>query len=152
MECVLFSATGVFGDRLVGDAYNLIGQAVDHRHNRKLPHIIDTDAPIPHSVCYVDDGISVAPLIPFLSTDDGTPQYVTCPREVDQTPISFACSLCAAHVGTSTVIYQAQQWYRLCLEELRGFGCSAPDKAQVYPHHLLAIGWEFNLHFDRWYV
>ena len=44
------------------------------------------------------------------------------------------------------------QWYPLCLEELRGFGCSATDKAQVYPHHLLAIGWEFNLRFDRWYT
>jgi hypothetical protein len=50
------------------------------------------------------------------------------------------------------VICQAQQWYRKCLEELRGLGYTAPDKAQVYPHHLLVIGWEFNLRFDRWYV
>jgi hypothetical protein len=50
-ECVVFSTTGVFGDRFAGDAYNLIGRAVDHRHNQLLPHIFDEDGLIPHSVC-----------------------------------------------------------------------------------------------------
>ena len=152
VECVVFSTTGVFGDRLAGDSYNLIGRAVDHRHNQMLPHIVDEDGPIPHSVCYVDDGIGVAPHIPLLPTVDDTPNYSICPRQVDQTPTPCACNLCSPHKDANLVIYQAQQWYRKCLEELRGLGCSAPDKAQVYHHHLLAIGWEFNLNFDRWYV
>ena len=41
------------GDRLAGDTYNLIGRAVDHRHNQVLPHIVDEYGPVPHSVCYV---------------------------------------------------------------------------------------------------
>ena len=43
MECVVLSTTGVYGDRLAGDSYNLIDRAVDHRHNRLLPHIMDGD-------------------------------------------------------------------------------------------------------------
>jgi hypothetical protein len=45
VECVVFSTTGVFGDRLAGDSNNLIGRAVDHRHNQSLPHITDEDGP-----------------------------------------------------------------------------------------------------------
>ena len=56
-----------------GDSYNLIGRAVDHRHNHLLPHIVDVDGPITHSVCYVDDGIGVAPHLPLLPTNDGGP-------------------------------------------------------------------------------
>ena len=41
VECVVISTTGVFGDRLAGDAYNLIGRAGDHHHNESLPHIVD---------------------------------------------------------------------------------------------------------------
>ena len=52
VECVVFSTTGVFGDRLAGDSYNLIGRAVDHRHHQLLPHITGEDGPILHSVCY----------------------------------------------------------------------------------------------------
>ena len=62
------------------------------------------------------------------------------------------CPVCSINQDATLVIYQAQQLYRLCLEELRGLGSSAPDKAQTFPHHLLAIGWEFNLRFDRWYA
>jgi hypothetical protein len=62
VERVVFSMTGVFGVRLAGDSYNLIGRAVDdHRHNRLLPHVTDVDGPIPHSM------IAEA-LIPLLST------------------------------------------------------------------------------------
>ena len=138
VECVVFSTTGVFGDRLAGDAYNLIGQAVDHRHNRLLPHIIDEDGSIPHSVCYVDDGIGVAPHLPFLPAIDLLPTYSKCPREIDQIPVPCTCFSCKPHPGTHLIIYQTQQWYHQCLEELRGLGCSSPDKAQVFHHHLSA--------------
>ena len=90
VECVVLSTTGVFGDRFKGYAYNLIGRAVDHRHNRLLPHIMDGNGPIPHSVCYVDGGIGVAPHLPLLPTNDGTPHYSTCPRPVDQVPVFYA--------------------------------------------------------------
>ena len=80
VECVVISTTGVFGDRLAGDAYNLIGRAVDHRHNLSLPHIVDEYGPIPHFLCYVDDGIGVALHLPLLPTTDGSPYYATCPR------------------------------------------------------------------------
>ncbi len=74
VECVVFLTTGVFGDRLAGDSYNLIDRAVDHRHNQLLPHITDEHGLIPHSVCYVDDGIGVAPHLPSLPTTDVIPQ------------------------------------------------------------------------------
>ena len=73
VEFVLFSTTGVFGDRLAGDVYNLIGRAVDHHHDQLLPNITDADGLIPHSVCYMHDGIGVAPHLPLLPTTDGIP-------------------------------------------------------------------------------
>jgi hypothetical protein len=152
VECVVFSTTGVFGDRLAGDSYSLIGRVVVHRHNQLLPHITDKDGPIPHSVCYVDDGIGVAPHLPFLLTNDRAPHYSTCSRPIDQIPVPCTCPLCPINKNATIVYHQAQQWYCSCLEELYSLGCSAPDKAKVYPHHLLAIGWVFNLRFDRWYV
>ena len=127
----------VFGDRLAGDAYSLIGREVDHRHNQLLPHIFDEYGPIPHSICIVDDGIGVAPDLPLLPTTDEAPHYSTCPRLVDQVPVPCTCPSCSIHKDANIVIYQAQQWYRSYLEELRGFGCSALDKAQVYPHHFI---------------
>ncbi len=149
-----FAAWNVSGERLAGDAYNLIGRAVDHRHNQLLPHIFDEHGLIPHSVCYVDDGIGIAPHLPLLPTVDKTPQYSTCPRVVDQVPVPCTCPSCSIHKGVNLAIYQAQQWYRSCLEELRGLGYSAPRIRLRYTHHhhLLAVGWEFNLRFDRWYA
>jgi hypothetical protein len=61
VECVVFLTTGVFGDRLAGDAYNLIGRAVDHRHNQLLPHISDEYGPT------------------LLPTNDETSHYSICP-------------------------------------------------------------------------
>ena len=61
VECVVFPTTGVFDDRLAGRSYNLIGRAVDHRHNRLLPQITDVDGPIPHSMITEN-------LFPLLST------------------------------------------------------------------------------------
>jgi hypothetical protein len=96
---------------------------------------MDVDGPIPHSVYYVDDDIGVASHLPWRPTNDGTPHYTTRPHPVDQTPVLCTFPLCSIHKDVTLVIYQAQQWYR-------GLGCSAPDKAQVYPHphHLLEIG------------
>jgi hypothetical protein len=37
VECVVFSTTCVFGDRLARDSNNLIGRAVDHRHTNRFP-------------------------------------------------------------------------------------------------------------------
>ena len=55
---------------MTGYAYDLIGMAVDDRHNISLPTSLlpsnntDVNGEIPHSLCYVDDGIGVAPHIP----------------------------------------------------------------------------------------
>ena len=79
VECVVFSTTGVFGDILAGDSYNLIGQVVDHRRNRLLPHITNVDGPISYSVCYMDDGIVALPntfLCFQLTTELRTIQHV----------------------------------------------------------------------------
>ena len=63
----------MFGDGRWDDwrrvLYDLIGMAVDHRHNLSLPTSLlssnntDVNGMIPHSLCYVDDGIGVAPHI-----------------------------------------------------------------------------------------
>ena len=109
MECVVFSTTGGFGDRLAGDSYNLIGRVVDHRHNRLLPQITDEDGPIPHSVCYVDDGIGVAiSICPRLTTGPRTTRHVLV-RSIRYVPCT--CPLCSIHMDATLVIYQAQQWY-----------------------------------------
>ena len=105
VECVIFSTIDLFGDRLDGDSYNLIGQVVDHRHNRLFPHITDVDGPIPYSVCYVDDGIGIAQHLPLLPTNDGTPHYTTYPRPVDQTPVPCICPSCSNHRDVTLVIY-----------------------------------------------
>ena len=69
VECVVFSTTGIFGDRLAGDVYNLKGRAVDRHHYRLLSHIFDEYGPIAHSVCYIDDdGIGVAPHLLLIPT------------------------------------------------------------------------------------
>ena len=80
VEYVVLSTTGVFGDQLTGDSYYLIGigRVVDHRHNQALLHITDEDGLIPHFLCYVDDGIGVAPHLPLLppSTTPQTTRFV----------------------------------------------------------------------------
>jgi hypothetical protein len=163
--------SGAFGDRLAGDAYNLIAHSVDHLHNQRMPEMIDplTGHRLRHSTYYVDDGIGVAPHINIhsisgdfprlghLSAPPLLPPCPICPRRDDGLD---RCS-CAECVLPGTfleegeqipMVMESQRWYRHGLEEFRGAGCSADDKAKIFRKSLFAIGWEFNLRFDKWYV
>ena len=73
---------------MTGDAYDLIGMAVDHRHNLSLVTSLhssnntDVNGMIPHSLGYVDDGIGVAPHIHPAHVDSPPPDRLASDRRI----------------------------------------------------------------------
>jgi hypothetical protein len=143
---VALPVTGVFGEKYGGEPLTAVfTYMINKILNSQTYTIMDTYS-IRWALPYVDDIMMVAPALKADWTKVDTSVTFDDPFETGTDPSGGNKDYSQMEIHACTLSA------RNAIAHLMGSQATTKKKVKVYKGHLEALGWHFDLHYDRWFV